>query len=285
MTNNRTNKARSAPHSSVLAHAFESLETRSMMAGDLHMHLPHFSPPSSHPPSNTPPYVHQTSSTPTVNLSLPVTTVTAPGVPIGLTGSAGDGRVTLSWTAPTSTGGAQHLNYAVRYSSDAGATWTTVNHQFDGSQAIVPFLNNGTSYTFEVAAINRAGQSAFSESSTSVIPVAVVITAPGAPTGLAAIAGDGKAVLSWTAPSSTGGAQHLTYAVRYSIDSGTTWTTVNFQFGGTHADVPFLSNGTAYVFEVAAMNRAGQGAFSDPSAAVTPAAGTASTGQQHHHHR
>jgi len=133
-------------------------------------------------------------------------------------------------------------------------------------------LTNGTPYVFEVAAVNKVGQSAFSDMSAAVTPVAA--TAPGVPTGLTAEAYPRAVKLSWTAPASTGGTERVGYVVQYSTDSGATWTVVNHRFGETRAVVPMLTNGTSYVFEVAAVNKVGQSAFSVMSAAVTPVAST-----------
>lgn len=97
---------------------------------------------------------------------------------------------------------------------------------------------------------------------------------PVAPTNLTATAGNGQVALSWTAPATTHGT--LTdYVVQYSSDSGSTWTT--FSDGtstSTSATVTGLTNGTAYVFRVAAVNGVGTGAYSTASSAVTPTAQT-----------
>ena len=99
------------------------------------------------------------------------TATVAPGVPTALAAEAYDGAVKLSWTAPAPTSGTGRVGYVVQYSTDSGATWTTVNHQFRETRAVIPMLTAGTSYVFEVAAVNKAGQSAFSDMSASVTPV------------------------------------------------------------------------------------------------------------------
>ena len=93
---------------------------------------------------------------------------------------------------------------------------------------------------------------------------------PAAPTGLTATAVGSRVRLGWTAPAA-GGSPITDYVVQYSATGGTSWT--EFADGtstATAATVTGLASGTSYVFRVAAVNGAGAGAFTAPSAAVTP---------------
>jgi hypothetical protein len=64
------------------------------------------------------------------------------------------------------------------------------------------------------------------------------------------------------------------YVVQYSTNSGSTWTTfTDAVTTATSATVTGLTNGTAHVFRVAAVNGIGTGAYSTQSSAVTPTAG------------
>ncbi len=84
-----------------------------------------------------------------------------PGAPGSLQATAGDGRVTLRWTAADSNG-AWITGYAFRDSAHtAGSTWSawpeTAPIAGDATSHPVTGLDNGTGYTFEVRAVNPVG--------------------------------------------------------------------------------------------------------------------------------
>ena len=96
-------------------------------------------------------------------------------------------------------------------------------------------------------------------------------TAPGAPTGVTATAGNGSASVSWTAPSSNGGSAITSYTVTPYIGStAQTPITVSGSPPATSTTVTGLTNGTTYTFTVSATNANGTGPASTPSNAVTP---------------
>jgi len=103
--------------------------------------------------------------------------------------------------------------------------------------------------------------------------------APAAPTGVAAIAGDGSVALSWSAaPTATN------YYVKRSTTSGAGYLNI-----ATNASLTFtntgLANGTLYYFVVSGMNGAGEGANSlevsaRPTSFAPPQLGFTSVGNQ-----
>ena len=100
-------------------------------------------------------------------------------------------------------------------------------------------------------------------------------TAPGAPTGVSATAGDKSAKVTWTAPAN-GGSPITSYAVTPFIGSNPqTPTVISGSPPATNATITGLTNGTAYTFTVAAANGVGTGPASAPSGQVTPTAPTA----------
>jgi len=100
-----------------------------------------------------------------------VTPLPLASAPTRLTGTAGNGQVSLVWTAPTNTGGLPITDYLVQYSADNGGSWETAT---DGvstmARATVAGLTNGQAYIFRVAAITRGGIGAFSVASRSLTP-------------------------------------------------------------------------------------------------------------------
>ena len=97
------------------------------------------------------------------------------------------------------------------------------------------------------------------------LEVGPVVTVPGAPTGLTAAATSAtSATLRWAAPGSDGGAAITSYRIDYS------WGSAAFvEYGtvtGTSKDVSDLVPGASYQFRIAAVNSAGMGAYSQPSA-------------------
>jgi len=212
----------------------------------------------------------------------PATPFTVAGTPTALSGMIGDSRVTLSWTAPATNGGSPVTDYLIEYRvASAGSTsWTPFTRAPSmATTAVVTPLVNGVGYVFRVTAINAAGPGTPSTSTGTLTPV----TVPGAPTGVVAAGGDGRATLSWAPPASTGGSPITDYVVEYKRLSDSTWTTFSRAPSTTPgATVTGLTNGFNYEFRVTARNAQGLGTPSAKSNGVTvrglPGAPTGVTG-------
>ena len=141
-----------------------------------------------------------------------------PSAPRGLSATGGDQSVTLSWSTPASDGGSTIVRYQYRYQqSGSGFTeWANVPGGASATSYTVSDLENGTSYTFAVRAVNGVGGG---ESATDSATLAE--SAPGAPARLTATGGDESVTLTWNEPAD-GGSQILRYQYRYAA-SGDTW--------------------------------------------------------------
>ncbi len=184
---------------------------------------------------------------------------TAPTAPRSLTATPGRGLARLTWQAPSSPGGTAISDYVVQRSADGGRTWRTLDDgRRTGRHVTASGLTNGRRYRFRVAAVNRAGRGPWSA------PVIVVpATVPTAPRQLSS-AGARRAVrLRWQTPSSNGGAAIRDYIVQRSANGGRTWRTVPDGVRTRRAaTVTSLTVRKRHVFRVAAVNRAGRGAWS-----------------------
>jgi hypothetical protein len=107
---------------------------------------------------------------------------TVAGAPTALTATSVNATtVTASWTAPASNGGNAIIDYTVQYRTTAGpGAWTTFAHTAStATSQNVTGLTTGTSYDFQVAAVNTVGTSAYSATSTAT-PAAIPQSLPGA---------------------------------------------------------------------------------------------------------
>jgi hypothetical protein len=100
---------------------------------------------------------------------------------------------------------------------------------------------------------------------------------PAAPTSVTVTGGNAQATVSWTAPTVLPQTPITNYSVQFSSTGGPPWMG-SFLTGSTSTSqvVTGLTNGTPYVFRVAAVNGVGTGVYSSVTSAVTPVAVVAS---------
>ena len=162
-------------------------------------------------PSPIPTALLNHSSTPTVpaRAAQAAFPATVPGPPTIGAAEAGINQATVAWTAPVSNGGSPITGYVVTPYIGFIAQ-PSVRFNSTATTATVTGLTHDATYRFKVAAINGIGTGPSSKVSNPVTPV---VTAPGAPTIGTAIAGDGQATVSWSAPASDGGSPITGYVV------------------------------------------------------------------------
>ena len=197
------------------------------------------------------------------------TTGSPPGPPTDLEATALDtSRVFLTWRPPEDDGGSPITGYWIRISLD-GTDWTDAERNTGNADTTYtdPDLSAGTTYHYEVSAINGVGEGSFSAPDT-----ATTFDVPGQPTDLEATALDTSRVfLAWSAPEDDGGSPITGYRIRISLD-GTDWTDAEANTGNadtTYTDDSGLSAGTTYHYRVSAINGVGEGSFSAPDTATT----------------
>ena len=189
-----------------------------------------------------------------------------PSAPLSVSGVAANARVALSWQPPATDGDAAILDYVVQYKTVAAPSWSTFADGASAStSATVAGLVNGTSYVFQISAVNEVGVGPASAVSGA---IAVAATAPSAPLALTAAIVDVHAELSWTAPTDDGGFPISGYTATASGD-GLTCTTS----AALSCAIAGLRPGVAYTFTVVAHNVVGPSQPSSPSAAVVVGSG------------
>jgi fibronectin type 3 domain-containing protein len=173
-----------------------------------------------------------------------------PGAPTGLTALAGNGRVTLNWTASAS----PDVWYTVYQRDDTtGQSWQKLPLPVTSCCSMTAgYLVNGHRYEFKVTATNAAGESAAS----NVASARPLPPFPQPPTNLNASAGNGRVSLTWSA-SPTAGVWYAVYL--RDVTTGQAWQRLPLPITGCCSiNVGWLFNGHTYEFKVTAFNEAGQ---------------------------
>jgi Glycoside hydrolase family 44 len=178
----------------------------------------------------------------------------APPPPTGLTASAANAQVNLSWAASSGASG-----YYVKRSTASGGPYSQLASPTPTNYADNA-VSNGTKYYYVVSAYNSYGQSANSIE-VSATPTAPA-NAPPIPTGFEATAGNAQVSLTWSA---SAGAS--SYHVKRSTTSGSGYTQVGAPTTTSFADSG-LTNGTTYYYVVSALNAAGESSNSSQVSAT-----------------
>ena len=201
------------------------------------------------------------------------TPVGPPGLPVELTLSEGNRSLSVSWSAPSNSGGADITDYEVRFCDngtgcDTEDEWIPHDHTGSGTATSIGELTNGNAYQVRVRAINSAGHSDWSQPA-----IATPVGPPGLPVELTLSEGNRSLSVSWSAPSNSGGADITDYEVRF-CDNGTgcdtedEWIPHDHTGSGTATSIGELTNGNAYQVRVRATNSAGHSDWSQPAIAT-----------------
>jgi fibronectin type 3 domain-containing protein len=196
-----------------------------------------------------------TSANSTQVSAMPVCSTPAP--PTGLTATAGNAQVSLSWTASS---GAS--SYNVKRSTSSSGPYTTIASGVTTTSYTDTGLTNGTTYYYVVSAVDACGESANS-SQMSATPQAA--PAPVAPTGLTASGARRKVGLSWTQSTSPGVTQNKVY--RSTTNGGPFSLLVTLSATTSYTDTSVISH-TTYYYVVTAVSSSGESSYSNEASAT-----------------
>jgi len=191
---------------------------------------------------------------------------TPPAAPTGLVATAGDGVVDLSWNANAE---ADLDGYRVWRGTVSGGPYGELTSSPTAATSWSDTtVSNGTTYLYVVTAVNLSAQESAASAEVSATPLDT--TPPAAPTGLAALAGDGEVALDWD---DNGEVDLSGYRVWRSTTSGGPYSQVN---GGTLLTSDWLdtgvTNGTTYFWVVTAVDAVGNESAASAQVSATPTA-------------
>ncbi len=186
-----------------------------------------------------------------------------------LSAQAGDGQVTLSWTAATADATIAPIT-KYEYNTDGGTTFTSIPDSGPSTDNYTVLgLTNLTTYTFAVRAVNVIGEGP--SATKDATPASVTPAAP----NLSATAGDTQVKLEWVDPNDSSIDKY-----QYSTDGGTSFIDIDVEdidysvantIGYT---VTSLTNDTEYTFHIRAVDNQALQPYGDASDVTATPAGT-----------
>jgi titin len=185
---------------------------------------------------------------------------------------AGDGTVSLSWSAPLSSGNLPLQGYLVLRGTEASENLPLHATLGDVLTFDDTGLVNGQPYYYRIIAFNYLGRS---------IPSALVAATPAgpslpsAPLNLTLSPGNHTVSLSWSAPADDGGSPLLGFRVYRGNHSGGERLVAEVGLAYAYSDTGLVNNRTFY-YKVSALTAIGEGPAANGSAR-TPVTGTNDT--------
>ncbi len=197
-----------------------------------------------------------------------------PGAPSNL-GAVADGpdAIELTWDEPTSDGGTRITGYMIEVSEDGGDTWSTLVRSTRDTATVHrdANLSAGETRHYRVSAVNFNGTGPPS----NVASATTEDLLPDAPGRLTARARGTSAIeLNWDAPVSSGSAPITGYRIEVSRSGTGGWLPLAANTGSSataYTHDGLLPASTRH-YRVAAINRAGTGAWSNVAHATTEVA-------------
>jgi len=170
-----------------------------------------------------------------------------------------DGSLTLTWTRPVETGGAEIENYVVEKRDKDGMRWVrAVKKRVSECRTRIAGLAMDRTFEFRVIAENAAGQSEPSDPS-SYVHMVNPIYPPSGPTNIRVETSTNTSVtLGWNKPNFDGGSDIIGYAVEYAVEPAegveAEYQKIIIRNTNLHYTIPGLSELNHYLFRVIAFN-------------------------------
>ena len=231
---------------------------------------------------------------PTATLSDPGQPGQPPSAPRNLLLTPGDGKIDVSWSAPSDEGDPPFTDYKihvrVRRNSGWNPTTTKILVRRSTTSLLLTPQTGELEYEIQVRAVNNAGEGPsvgpekvtvpVPPTATPVPPTATATSTPtptptpsgpdrppSAPRNLQLTPGDRKIEVSWDEPEDLGKPAIDRYYVEYRKVGAPNWLYVG-QFHGTSATIAGLQNGVEYEVQVFVANSRGWMAFAGPKRAT-----------------
>jgi parallel beta-helix repeat protein len=178
---------------------------------------------------------------------------TIPSVPENVQIDDGYGYVNISWTPPKSDGGFSIIEFYIYRNATAGAYANVLAGQLWFNDTSV---SNGTSYTYNITAINAMGEGPNTD---NIIGTPLIQTVPLRPQGPQTDSGDTFVNLTWNRPLVDGGSPIIEYNIYRNGTIGIydTVTANQLWFNDTN-----VFNDLIYTYNITAVNIIGEGLHS-----------------------
>jgi hypothetical protein len=182
----------------------------------------------------------------------------------GIRLTAGDGQISLRWTAPVETATTEAVvDYRARCRGADGKWIESKDDRSLDTEAVVEGLTNGVAYECEVAAVGAVAEPRWVAASTAIAPLAP----PEAPAKPSVQASDHALAIS--VPAAAPGVSGYRYEC--SSDGGATWSwSVQVGAADPSGQIGGIPNSVQYVCRAYATNAVGMSAASAVSDAVFP---------------
>ena len=191
-----------------------------------------------------------------------------PGAPQNPTATPGNTELQIAWSAPADDGGVAVLTYRLRWKDADDASFASGDVILTGADtttATITGLTNRETYDVEIVAGNSEGLGA------AATLQGAPADPPGAPTSVATTPGIAAFRVTWAPPDDTGGADVLSYQLRWKLQAATTFAATDAATLGAAArahDIGGLQRCGIYEAQIAAQTSAGLGAYSAAARAV-----------------